>query len=46
MFGREMALVFESYVGEASRVREYLEKDFDGMAPRRPSSASSARSTS
>jgi hypothetical protein len=31
MFGREMALVFESYVGEASRVREYLEKDFDGM---------------
>jgi hypothetical protein len=31
MFGREMALVFESYVGEASRVREYLEKDCDGM---------------
>jgi hypothetical protein len=31
MFGREMALVFESYVGEAPRVRDYLEKDFDGM---------------
>jgi hypothetical protein len=31
MFGREMALVFASYVGEAPRVRDYLEKDFDGM---------------